>query len=135
MGIRGRADRVISATALTLGTVSAAAVLLGFAVLTIWSFAGFWGFPDALPDSFTIKNWMRHGDGAWEAFGETALLAIIVTLIAITLTIGCLEAEFRHGLQLSQRGMWLLYLRRLRSCRGFRRSCWVLGRISGASRS
>lgn len=110
MGIRGRADRVISATALTLGTVSAAAVLLGFAVLTIWSFAGFWGFPDALPDSFTIKNWMRHGDGAWEAFGETALLAIIVTLIAITLTIGCLEAEFRHGLQLSQRGMWLLYL-------------------------
>jgi putative thiamine transport system permease protein len=31
-------------------------------------------------------------------------------LIAITLTIGCLEAEYRHGLQLSQKGMWLLYL-------------------------
>lgn len=110
MGNRGRADHVVSAVALSFGTLSAAAVLLGFAVLAVWSFAGFWGFPDALPDSFTMKNWMRHGDGALEAFGETALLAIIVTLIAIILTIGCLEAEYRHGLTISQRGMWLLYL-------------------------
>lgn len=110
MGRRGRADKVVSGVALGFGAVSAAAVIFGFAVLTMWSFAGFWGFPDALPDSFTLKNWMRHGDGALEAFGETALLAIVVTLVALVLTIGCLEAEFRHGLQVSRRGMWLLYL-------------------------
>jgi len=110
MGGRGRADRIVSATALTFGSISALSILLGFAVLAIWSFAGFWGFPEALPDSFTMKNWMRHGDGAFEAFSETALLAITVTLVAITLTIGCLEAEYRHGLQISKRGMWLLYL-------------------------
>lgn len=110
MGNRGRADKVVSGVALTLGTVSALAVLLGFAVLAMWSFAGFWGFPNALPDSFTLKNWMRHGDGALEAFGETALLAVSVTFIAITLTIGCLEAEFRYGLRITRQGMWLLYL-------------------------
>lgn len=109
-GNRGRADKVVSGVALTLGTVSALAVLLGFAVLAMWSFAGFWGFPNALPDSFTFKNWMRHGDGALEAFGETALLAVSVTFIAITLTIGCLEAEFRYGLRITRQGMWLLYL-------------------------
>ncbi|SEW41631.1 putative thiamine transport system permease protein [Cognatiyoonia koreensis] len=110
MGGRGRADRAVSATALSLGAVSALSVLLGIAILTVWSFAGFWGFPDALPDSFTLQNWMRHGDGALASFGETALIAIVVTLLAIILTIGCLEAEHRHGLQLTQRGMWLLYL-------------------------
>ena len=110
LGNRGRADRIISGAALGFGTLSAATILLGFAVLTVWSFAGFWGFPDALPNSFTLQNWMRHGDGALAAFGETALLAATVMLIAITLTIGCLEAEYRHGLQLSQKGMWLLYL-------------------------
>ena len=64
MGNRGRADKAVSAIALSFGSFSAAAVLLGFAVLAVWSFAGFWGFPDALPDSFTMKNWMRHGSGA-----------------------------------------------------------------------
>ena len=63
------ADRLVSGVALIAGAGSALAVLLGLAVLTVWSFAGFWGFPDALPDSFTMKNWMRHGDGAFEALG------------------------------------------------------------------
>jgi putative thiamine transport system permease protein len=44
------------------------------------------------------------------ALGETALIAIFVTIAALALTIGCLEAEYRHGLRLTQRGMFLLYL-------------------------
>lgn len=109
-GGRGRADVAISALLLGFGTVSALAVLLGLAVLGVWSIAGFWGFPDALPDSFTLKNWMRHGMNATDALAETALIACTVTLAAIILTIGCLEAEYRHGLTVSQRSIWLLYL-------------------------
>lgn len=109
-GGRGRFDGPVAGLALVGGAGAALAVLLGLAVLTVWSFAGFWGFPDALPDSFTMKNWMRHGDGAFEALVETALIAAVAALIALVLTIGCLEAEYRYGLKWSARSVWLLYL-------------------------
>ncbi|WP_375254061.1 ABC transporter permease [Yoonia sp.] len=109
-GGRGKADRVVAAGALLAGGACALMVLVGIAVLTIWSFAGFWGFPDALPDSFTLRNWMRFGPGTLEALYETALIAITAALVALILTIGCLEAEYRFGLSFSQRAVWLLYL-------------------------
>ena len=109
-GSRGKFDQLLAIGALAAGIVCALAVILGLAVLVIWSFAGFWGFPDAFPDAFTFRNWMRFGPGTFEAFCETALIAITVALAALALTIGCLEAEFRFGLSFSQRAVWLLYL-------------------------
>ena len=109
-GARGRFDPLVAELALLAGAASALAVLLGLVVLTIWSFAGFWGFPDALPDQLTWRNWMRFGPGTLEALAETALIAITVALAALVLTIGCLEAEYRYGLSFSARAVWLLYL-------------------------
>ncbi|SFR52114.1 putative thiamine transport system permease protein [Yoonia tamlensis] len=109
-GARGKCDPILAQSALFLGGVSAAAVFLGLVVLTLWSFAGYWGFPDAIPDGFTLRNWMRHGPGSLAALGETALIAGIVAMAALILTIGCLEAEYRFGLRVTQRGIWLLYL-------------------------
>lgn len=110
VGGRGRSDGIVAGIGLTAATACALAVILGIAVLGVWSFAGFWGFPDALPDKLSAKNWTRHGPGSWNALIETALLAGAATSLAITLTIGCLEAEYRHGLRLTSKGMWLLYL-------------------------
>ncbi len=109
-GHRGARDAPIRAFALTGGILSALSVLLGLIVLAVWSFAGYWGFPDALPDTFNVKTWLRQGDGVLSALAETALIASVVTLIALILTVGCLEAEYRHRRTLSQRGLWLLYL-------------------------
>jgi putative thiamine transport system permease protein len=109
-GSRGRFDPIVAKGALFAGGLSAMAVLLGLVVLTIWSFAGFWGFPDAFPDGWTLRNWMRFGPGTLEALGETALIACTVASVALILTIGCLEAEYRYGLSFSQRAVWLLYL-------------------------
>jgi len=109
-GSRGRFDTIVAQGALVAGGVSAIIVLLGLLVLAIWSFAGFWGFPDALPDGFTLRNWMRFGPGTMTALGETALIAVVVASAALILTIGCLEAEYRYGLSFSQRAVWLLYL-------------------------
>ena len=109
-GGRGRADPVLSVLSLSGGIVAALSILLGLAMLAIWSVAGFWSFPEALPDQITLRNWMRHGDGVGAALGETALIACPVVAVALILTIGCLEAEYRHGLRLTRRGMWLLYL-------------------------
>ncbi len=109
-GGRGRADPVVARIGLALGGASALVVLLGLGVLAIWSFAGFWGFPDALPDQFTWRNWMRFGPGTLDALGETAIIASVAASTALILTIGCLEAEYRYDLHLSRRGVWLLYL-------------------------
>ncbi|MEO1639615.1 MAG: ABC transporter permease subunit [Pseudomonadota bacterium] len=109
-GYRGRLDPVVARVALAAGCGSALAVLIGLAVLAIWSFAGFWGFPDALPDGFTTRNWMRFGPGTLEALQETAIIALTAGLLALILTIGCLEAEYRYGLSFSRRAVWLLYL-------------------------
>ena len=109
-GARGRFDPVVAQGALAAGAICALTVLFGLVVLTIWSFAGFWGFPDALPDAFTWRNWLRFGPGTLEALGETALIAVTVALAALILTIGCLEAEYRFGLSFSARAVWLLYL-------------------------
>lgn len=108
-GARGRHDPVMANTALFVGGFSALAVVLGLVVLALWSFAGFWGFPDAFPDTFTLRNWARFGPGTLEALGETALIAGTVALVALILTIGCLEAEYRYGLAFSHRAVWLLY--------------------------
>jgi putative thiamine transport system permease protein len=109
-GHRGKADRIVGGIALSVGTLSALSIMFGIAVLTIWSFAGFWSFPNTLPDEFTMRNWMRHGPGTWDAFHETAIIAVTVTMVALVLTIGCLEAECRYGLALGNGGVWLLYL-------------------------
>ena len=109
-GGRGRADRAAAGAGLAFGALSALSVLLGLAVLALWSVAGFWGFPDALPETLTLKSWMRQGPGALDAALDTALVAVPVTLAALALVIGCLEAEHRFGLTPGTRALWLLYL-------------------------
>lgn len=109
-GRRGRGDTALRVAGFALGTTVSLSLLLGFLGLIIWSFAGFWSFPDLLPDKFTLRSWMRHRAGSVDALGETALIAGVSVTVGMILTIGCLETEERHGLRLTQRGMWLIYL-------------------------
>ena len=109
-GGRGYGDRAVAVVGLSAASLCALAIAFGLVILTIWSFAGFWGYPDALPNGFSLKSWMRHSSGIQSALAETALIAVIATGAALTLTIGCLEAEFRYGLKLTRNGLWLLYL-------------------------
>ena len=109
-GRRGRLGGAARGAGLGLGMVSAMAVLLGIAGLAVWSVAGPWSFPDVLPDRLTDRSWMRHGAMAADSLGVTALIAGVATLIALVLSLGCLEAEYRHGLRLTSRSLVLLYL-------------------------
>ena len=109
-GSRGRSDPLVAQVSLIAGGGSALAVLLGLVVLALWSFAGFWAFPEVFPDEFTLRNWVRFCPGAIAALGETTLIAGVVAFAALILTIGCLEAEYRYRLSLTRRAVWLLYL-------------------------
>jgi len=109
-GERARWDSTTRVASATLGSLAALAVILGLIVLSIWSFAGFWGFPDPLPDTLTLRTWSRNWDGIVVSLWETLLIALACTAIAILLTVGCLEAEYRHGFSVSNKGLWVLYL-------------------------
>ncbi|WP_254702371.1 MULTISPECIES: ABC transporter permease [unclassified Roseivivax] len=110
-GGRGRsADQLLRPLGVVAGGFSALTVLGGIACLAVWSLAGFWGFPDALPQGLDLRSWARHGPSAWGSAGDTALIAAISTGLALFLVIGCLETEYRRGRALTQAGLWLVYL-------------------------
>ena len=109
-GHRMARDGAMRAAAMGLALIMALAVGLGILGLAVWSVAGFWSFPDVLPDQFTWRNWMRQSDGLSGIALETATIGAVATLISLMLTIACLEAEYRHGLRQSTRALWLLYL-------------------------
>ena len=109
-GARGGATRSIKALSLTAAILSASAIVFGILGLLVWSFAGFWSFPDLLPGGFTTRTWMRHATNLWPVMTETLIIASVSTLIALLLTLACLEAEERHGLKPGTRALWLLYL-------------------------
>lgn len=90
-------------------------MIAGLMSLAIWSFAGFWRFPNILPDSFTLKSWMRAWPRVDTALLTTLWIAGIATLIATFLAILCLlrEDETQHIKQKrlnAQTGLFLIYL-------------------------
>lgn len=110
-GRRGRAlSGPLRALALVLGLATALSILAGLAAQALWSVSGFWAFPDALPDSLSLRGWARHGPMLWPIAQTTFVIAGAAALIALVLVTGCLEAEARHGLRIGPAGRMILYL-------------------------
>lgn len=109
-GHRHARDAVIRAVGLPLAAVTAITTLLGLALLALWSVAAQWAYPDPLPAGLTARTWMRHADALADTATDTFLVAGIATALALILTIGCLEAEHRHGGRMTRRATWALYL-------------------------
>jgi putative thiamine transport system permease protein len=78
--------------------------------MALWSFAGSWRFPDALPSAFTLANWQRQSASLWLPALNTLLVAAASTLIALALVLACLEHEAQSRLRRPSRSLWLLYL-------------------------
>ncbi len=106
----GQSDVIFRLLALIFAAASLLAIFGGLLSQVIWSFAGRWRFPEALPSSFTTRIWERHGASALEMSMTTLALALLAALIALILTIGCLEAEFRRGRVMQRAGLILIYL-------------------------
>ena len=92
-GWRLRRDAALRQAALAGMIAAASAIVFGLAVLLLWSFAGLWQFPDALPQNFSMRNWMRSAPRIADPLATTLLVGALSTLIATALAMLCLMRE------------------------------------------
>ena len=109
-GTRYKSDHLLRWTSLALIVVAAVTVFGGLAMLGIWSFAGFWQFPDALPNQVTLRSWTRALPSLAGPAATTMIIAGSATLLAIALALGCLEREARTGKTGGSRALLLVYV-------------------------
>lgn len=109
-GWRMRRDAALRYLALWAMIAAAALVVGGLATLALWSLAGLWPYPDALPETFTLKSWTAATSGISRPLGTTLIVALIATLIAVTLAVLCLMRELETGRGGGSRALFLIYL-------------------------
>ena len=109
-GGRGHTEGLTAGLGLGTAALSAGAIGLGLAGLAVWSLAGFWSFPEVLPQTLTWRSWARHGPDLIAPTADTLTVATAATGLALFLSLACLEAEHRYGIRPTTRALWLLYL-------------------------
>jgi len=109
-GKRFGADGILRGLGATLTMLAAISITLGLLVLAIWSFSGFWAFPDALPRNFTLANWQRVLPSLGRPLSITLVIGIAATLTAIALAFACLEREARTGRSGGNKALLFVYL-------------------------
>ena len=97
---------------LGLGGVALAAfsIIAGIVILALWSVAGLWQFPDALPSTLTGRSWMRAIPRLTEPLTVTLVVATLSAGLAVLLTLLCLERENETRNTGGTRALMLLYL-------------------------
>ncbi len=98
--------RRVGRSALLMSSTTALAALVG---LGLFSVAGFWRFPELLPQMLTLDHWQRSGPMLVTPLLNTALIGLISTTLATALVLATLENEHRQHFQ-PKRALWLLYL-------------------------
>lgn len=98
--------RMVGRSALLLASITALAALVG---LGLFSLAGFWRFPELLPQMLTLDHWQRSVPMLAKPLLNTALIGLVSTALATALVVATLENEHRQHRQ-PKRALWLVYL-------------------------
>jgi putative thiamine transport system permease protein len=109
-GVSGRNEnwlRLPLAALAPLCLATAGAALLGLAV---WSVAGPWRFPEALPATIGFEAWIGAAPILADTLSVTVLTAVFSAGLAIILAVGCLENETRRAVTPPPWVDWVLYV-------------------------
>ena len=85
-------------------------IFLSLAGLVMWSVAGFWRFPAALPESFVLLHFKSALMQMGTPLFNTLAVGIFSTVLAIVLTLLCLEAEQLRDKPLSRFTNLIIYI-------------------------
>ena len=85
----------------------------GLGSIALYPVAGFWHFPEVLPQGFTLQHWLRAWPNLGGPLATTLSIAFGATLVASLLALALLENEQRQGqaaTSLSGSMLGLIYL-------------------------
>lgn len=86
--------------------ISAASLI----ILGLWSIAGYWRFPEALPRAINLMRWLDNASNLWGPSFNAIKIGVAATLISVVQTLLCLENECRHNIRLTKKALRLIYL-------------------------
>jgi putative thiamine transport system permease protein len=99
---------------LRLATVATMGLLmlgvLSMLALVVWSLAWRWSWPGILPESWSLRNWMRPGSGWGGPLANTVALALATTGLSLALAIAWLEGEDRARMARARWAEALIYV-------------------------
>ncbi|MCK5312561.1 MAG: hypothetical protein KAJ62_10655 [Desulfobacteraceae bacterium] len=88
--------------------------IMSITILIIWSFTWRWSFPAVLPESWSVLFWQRSLLKVQDPMMVSLWTALVSTITAIILTIGCLEYELTIPEEKLKKDLakliWFLYL-------------------------
>lgn len=73
-----------------------AAILVSFLsilVLTLWSFAATWRWPDAAPQALSLAAWSNSGPTLWPLVVQTTAIGVLASFISTAIAVLSLESE------------------------------------------
>lgn len=97
-GGRGGDGQRVRTGAMLLGALLALLVAAALAVLLLWSLAGAWRFPHALPAPWSLATWRAQAPLLVNTALTTAGLGIAASALAVTLGVAWLEEGRRRGM-------------------------------------
>ena len=109
-GRRLQADRAIRHLALALIVLTALIVFGGLAVLALWSVSGLWQFPNVLPDTLTLRGWMRAMPQMADPLWTTITVGLASTGLSALIVIGSLARERQMRRPGNRWALFFLYL-------------------------
>jgi putative thiamine transport system permease protein len=107
-GRRHARDAVARKLALSAAGLAAAFNLSGLALLALWSVAGLWQFPDAIPSALTLKSWIAAMPQLGGPLATSLAVAILSSLISLVLVVLVLQRSGDTGREMKAR-QWLIY--------------------------
>jgi putative thiamine transport system permease protein len=76
----------------------------------MWSVAGFWRFPAAMPDTFVLIHYQTALHLMGDALSHTLIIGVITSILALIITLLCLESEQLYMAPMSRFTHFIIYL-------------------------
>ena len=92
-GGRGGAAAPAAGVGAVAGAVLALLAVMSMLGMQLWSIAKPWRYPDAFPPGLTLDTWTRQSGQLAGPAGTTLLVGVVSTVLALVLTLACLENE------------------------------------------
>ena len=109
-GWRFKRDHLLRGLASVFMGASVLTVSLGLVLLLVWSFAGVWRFPDAVPQIWTTKSWSAQGANLLETGWRATIIGLSAASLSLALVLASLENEYRGNIRVTRLAWWTIYI-------------------------